>query len=211
MGLRNNKYLIECIGSYFLVLAYGLSGEAIAIGFMLSALIYVGALTSGAHFNPAISLGAFFLKKLSGAELFGYIVAQIVGAFLAASTVLFLSSLVYYVEPPINSGFYQQMGIETLLTFILTLTALVAWIGNPAHKSVATYSVVMGFVLVASVMIGQNISGAILNPAISIGTSILDYFLGGASYQDILTYTIAPILGSSIATFTYKFVIDEEY
>lgn len=194
-----------------MVLAYGLSGEAIAIGFMLSALIYVGALTSGAHFNPAISLGAFFLKKLSGAELLGYIVAQIVGAFLAASTVLFLSSLVYYVEPPINSGFYQQMGIETLLTFILTLTALVAWIGNPAHKSVATYSVVMGFVLVASVMIGQNISGAILNPAISIGTSILDYLLGGASYQDILTYTIAPIFGASIATFTYKFVIDEDY
>lgn len=211
MGLRNNKYLIECIGSYFLVLAYGLSGEAIAIGFMLSALIYVGALTSGAHFNPAISLGAFFLKRLSGAELSGYIVAQIVGAFLAASTVLFISSLVYYVEPPINSGFYQQLGIETLLTFILTLTALVAWIGNPSHKSVATYSVVMGFVLVASVMIGQNISGAILNPAISVGTSILDYFLGGASYQDILTYTIAPILGASMATFTYKFIITEEY
>ncbi len=194
-----------------MVLAYGLSGEAIAIGFMLSALIYVGALTSGAHFNPAISLGAFYLKRLSGAELFGYIVAQIVGAFLAASTVLFISSLVYYVEPPINSGFYQQLGIETLLTFILTLTALVAWIGNPSHKSVATYSVVMGFVLVASVMIGQNISGAILNPAISVGTSILDYFLGGASYQDILTYTIAPILGASMATFTYKFIITEEY
>lgn len=211
MGLRNNKYLIECIGSYFLVLAYGLSGEAIAIGFMLSALIYVGALTSGAHFNPAISMSAFFLKKLSGTELFGYIVAQIVGAFLAASTILFVSSLVYYVEPPINSGFYQQLGIETLLAFMLTLTALVAWIGNPSHKSVATYSLVMGFVLVASVMIGQNISGAILNPAISIGTSILDYFLGGASYQDIITYTIAPIFGASIATFVYKFVIAEVY
>jgi glycerol uptake facilitator-like aquaporin len=209
--LKNNKYLIECIGSYFLVLAYGLSGEAIAIGFMLSALIFVGAMVSGAHYNPAISVGAFFLKKISGGELFGYVVAQIIGAFLAASTVLFISSLVFYVEPPISSGFYQQLGVETLLTFVLALSAFVAWIGNPSHKSIATYSFVVGFSLVALVMIGQNISGAIFNPAISIGTSILDYFLGGASYTNILTYTVGPIFGASIAAFVYKFLIEEEY
>lgn len=211
MGLKNNKYLIESIGSYFLVLAYGLSGDAIAIGFMLSALIYIGALTSGAHYNPAISIGAFLLKKLTGAELIGYIVSQIVGAFLAAASVLLLSSMIFYVEPPLNSGFYQQIGIEGLLTFILTLTALVAWIGNPSHKSIATYSVVMGFVLVASVIIGENISGAILNPAISIGTSIVDFLVGGASYQDILTYTVGPLLGAAAAAFAYKFVIEDEY
>jgi len=211
LGLKNNKYLIECIGSYFLVLAYGLSGEAIAIGFMLSALIFVGAMVSGAHYNPAISIAAFFLKKITPSELLGYVVSQIVGAFLAASTVLFISSLVFYVETPINTGFYQQLGIETLLTFVLTLSALVAWIGNPSHKSVATYSFVVGFTLVALVMVGQNISGAIFNPAISIGTSILDYILGGASYQDIITYTIGPIVGASIAAYTYKFVIEEQY
>lgn len=211
MGLRNKKYLIECIGSYFLVLVYGLSGEAIAIGFMLSALIFVGALVSGAHYNPAISVAVFFLKKLTGIELVGYICSQIIGAFLAASTVLFISSLTFYVEPPINSSFYQQLSVETLLTFVLTLSALVAWIGNPSHKSIATYSFVVGFTLVALVMVGQNISGAIFNPAISIGTSILDYLLGGASYRDIITYTIGPIFGASIAAFTYKFVIEEEY
>ncbi len=211
MGFKNNKYLIECIGTYFLVLAYGLSGEAIAIGFMLSALIFIGALVSGAHYNPAISIGAFFLKKLTGTELLGYISAQIIGAFLAASTVLLISSLPFYVESPINSGFYQQLGVETLLTFVLTLSALVAWIGNPSHKSVATYSFVVGFTLVALVMIGQNISGAIFNPAISIGASILDYLLGGASHKDIFTYTIGPIVGASIAAFVYKFTIEEEY
>ncbi|MFY0685292.1 MAG: aquaporin [Balneola sp.] len=211
LGLKNNKYLIESIGSYFLVLAYGLSGDALAVGFMLSALIYIGALTSGAHYNPAISIGAFFLKKLTGTELVGYITSQIIGAFLAAITVLFLSSMVFYVEPPLNSAFYSQLGIEGLLTFILTLTALVAWIGNPAHKSVATYSVVMGFVLVSSVILGENISGTILNPAISIGTSIVDFFLGGSSYKDIITYTVGPLLGACAAVFVYKFVIEDEY
>lgn len=46
LGLKNKKYLVEFIGSFFLVLAYGLSGDAFAIGFILSALIYIGALTS---------------------------------------------------------------------------------------------------------------------------------------------------------------------
>lgn len=210
MGLKNNKYLIECLGSYFLVLAYGITGDALAIGFILSSLIYIGALTSGAHYNPAISVGAFFLKKITASELAGYVIAQIVGAFLAASTVLFLSSLVYYVEPPINSGFYQQIGIEALLTFVLALTAFVAWIGNPSNKSVATYSVVMGFTLIALVTIGQDISGAVFNPAISVGASILDYFLGGASYLDVPTYTIAPVFGACLAALVYKFVIQED-
>jgi len=209
LGFRNNKYLIECIGSYFLVLAYGISGDALAVGFMLSALIYIGALTSGAHYNPAISLAAFLLKKIKARELLGYIISQIIGAFLAASTVLLISSLVYYVEPPISSSFYQQVSIETLLTFVLTLSALVAWVGNPSNKSVATYSVVMGFTLIALIVIGQDISGAIFNPAISIGSSILDYLLGGASYLDIPTYTIAPLLGALLATFVYKFVIED--
>lgn len=92
MGLRNNKYLVELVGSYFLVLTYGISGDAFAIGFILSAFIYIGALTSGAHYNPAISVGAFFLKRITATELLGYIVSQLIGAFLAASSILLISS-----------------------------------------------------------------------------------------------------------------------
>ena len=203
--------MIELLGSYFLVLAYGLSGDAFAIGFILSALIYVGALISGAHYNPAISLGAFFLKRISGSELFGYMISQIIGAFLAAATVLFMSSSVFYIEAPANSLFYEQLGLEVLLTFVLALVAYVAWIGNPSHKSVATYSFVMGFALVALFIMAENISGGIFNPALSLGTSVLDYFLGGASYKDIPLYTIAPFLGATLAAFMYKFVLEEEY
>ncbi len=203
------KYLIEFLGTYFLVLAVGISGEALAVGFILSALIYIGALISGAHYNPAISLGAFILKKISGTELVGYVIAHIAGAFIAAVTVLFVSSLPLYIEPPLNSGFYQQLLMETLLTFVLVLLALVAWIGNPSNKSVATYSFVMGFGLLAVTLLGENISGSVFNPALSIGPSILDYFLGGASFKDIPTYTIAPVLGAVLASFAYKHLIQD--
>jgi|TARA_R110001599_G_scaffold280864_2_gene482341 aquaporin Z len=211
LGLRNNKYLVELVGSYFLVLTYGISGDAFAIGFILSAFIYIGALTSGAHYNPAISVGAFFLKRITATELLGYIVSQLIGAFLAASSILLISSYVFYVETPINSLFYEQLGVEILLTFVLALVAYVAWIGNPNHKSVATYSFIMGFTLVALYMMAENISGAVFNPAISIGTSVLDYFLGGASYTDIPVYTIAPIVGATLAAFMYKFILEDEY
>ena len=194
-----------------MALAYGLSGDAFAIGFILSALIYIGALTSGAHYNPALSIGAFFLKRISGSELIGYIVSQIIGAFLAAVSVLFISSFVFYIEAPANSLFYQQLGLEILLTFVLALVAYVAWIGNPNHKSVATYSFVMGFTLVALFLMAENISGGIFNPALSLGTSALDYFLGGSSYKDILLFTVAPVIGAILASFIYKFTLEDEY
>ena len=211
LGLKSNKYLVELVGTYFLALAYGLSGDAFAIGFILSSLIYVGALISGAHYNPAISIGAFFLKRISGSELLGYILSQITGAFLAAGSVLFISSFVFYIEAPANSLFYEQLGLEILLTFVLALVAYVAWIGNPNHKSVATYSFVMGFALVSLFMISENISGGIFNPALSLGTSALDYILGGSSYKDIPLYAIAPVIGATLAAFMYKFILEEEY
>lgn len=211
LGLKNNKYLVELVGSYFLVLAYGISGDAFAIGFILSAFIYIGALTSGAHYNPAISVGAFFLKRITATELLGYVIFQLIGAFLAASSVLLISSYVFYVETPINSLFYEQLSVEIILTFVLSLVAFVAWIGNPNHKSVATYSFIMGFTLVALYMMAENISGAVFNPAISLGTSVLDYFLGGASYKDIPVYTLGPVVGASLAAFMYKFILEDEF
>ncbi|MEP1937959.1 MAG: aquaporin [Balneola sp.] len=209
MGLKNNKYLIECVGSYFLVLAYGISGDALAIGFMLSALIYIGAVTSGAHYNPAISFGAFLLKRISGVEFLVYVLAQIIGAFLAASTILMFSGAVFYVEPPIGSTFYQQVGVEALFSIILVLVAFVAWIGKSANKIPSAYAVIMGFALIALVTIGQGLSGAFFNPAISISTSILDFSLQGSSYVFVPIYTIAPLFGASLAVLIYKYLIEE--
>ncbi len=207
MSFIKNKYVAESIGAFFLTLVYGISGDVFAIGFTLSALIYFSALISGAHFNPAISIAAFILRKISLAELINYILAQIAGAFLAAVAILYLSDLVYYVEPPLNTSFYQQLSIEIIFSALLILVALTAWIGNPKHKSIATYSFIMGFTLVACFTIADSISGGIFNPAISISTSALDFFLGGASYIYIPIYTIGPIVGAVLATLGYKFLI----
>lgn len=183
----------------------GVSTNPIAIGFTLSALIYVGALISGAHFNPAISLGAFWLNKLSIKEFGGYVLGQTIGAMLAAVTVLMLSSLVFYVEAPLNSTFYQQLTIEVLLSFVLVLVALTAWIGKPSNKSVATYAFIMGFSFAALTMAGESISGSVFNPALSIGTAIVDLMFNGASYLDIPLYTVGPLFGASLAAIAYKY------
>lgn len=209
MVLKNSKYFIEYLGTLFLVLVYGISGDAIAIGFTLSALVYIGALSSGAHYNPVISLAAFILKKISTFEFTGYVIAQLLGALTAGVIIKFLSGMLFYVEAPFNTLFYQQVTLETLLTFVFVLVALVAWVGKSDHKSIATYAFIMGFCLIGMISWGQDISGAILNPAISLSSSALDYYYGGSSYLDIPLYTIAPILGSVAATFVYKYAIAE--
>src|SRR6187549_3342666 len=79
-----NKYIVELIGTFFLVITIGLTSNPIAIGFVLTALVYMGGHISGANYNPAVSLAIFMRKKLSAKDLIIYWVFQIIGAILAA-------------------------------------------------------------------------------------------------------------------------------
>lgn len=205
--LKNSNYIIEYLGTMFLILVYGISGDAIAIGFTLSALIFIGAKTSGAHYNPAITLAAFVLKKINGGQFIGYLCAQLLGAFTGSVIIKYLSGLVYYIEAPFNTLFYQQVTLEGILSYIFVLVALVAWVGNSNRKSNANYALIMGISLIGIVTVGQDVSGAILNPAFSISSSLLDYYYGGSSYLDIPLYAIAPIVASIAAALTYKYLI----
>ena len=68
-----NKYIVEFIGTFFLILIIGLTGNPVAIGLGLSVLIYMGAHISGAHYNPAVTLAMFLNEEISKKELFSYI------------------------------------------------------------------------------------------------------------------------------------------
>ena len=71
-----NKYIIEFIGTFFLVFLIGLTSNPIAIGLGLAVLVYMGAHISGAHYNPAVSLAMLINKKLSLKELGFYVFYQ---------------------------------------------------------------------------------------------------------------------------------------
>ncbi|MEQ9308203.1 MAG: aquaporin [Balneolaceae bacterium] len=202
------KYVMEAIGTFFLAIAMGLTGNALAIGLMLAAMIYTGMHISGAHFNPAVSFAYFIRRKITLNTFLGYLISQSLGAFAAAGVILFLANDVFYLEPPVSTDIYEQGITELLLTMALVLTYL-----NVASTKVLasgkSYGLVIGLVLSGMIYLGFNISGAVFNPAISIGTSAVDFLaIQGASFQYIPLYTIAPIAGGTLATLLYQYLND---
>ncbi len=101
-------YVMEAVGAFFLVLVYGFTGDALTIGLTLVALVYVGYHISGSHFNPAVSLAFFIKGKLSGADFAVYLISQLIGGFLAAAVIFFLSTSVFYLDPPPSTDLYQK-------------------------------------------------------------------------------------------------------
>ncbi len=87
------KYITEFIGALFLVLTVGLTVTAqspfapLAIGSALMIMVYMGGHISGGHYNPAVSLAVLMRGKMDGKDFIPYVVAQVVGAFLAAGVV----------------------------------------------------------------------------------------------------------------------------
>src|SRR4029077_5589117 len=93
-----HKYAVECIGTFFLVLTIGCTviGGAgamapLAIGSALMVMIFAGGHISGGHFNPAVTLAVFWRGRCPASDVPGYMVAQFVGAALAALIARFLA------------------------------------------------------------------------------------------------------------------------
>ena len=117
------KYIIEGIGTYFLVLIIGLTGNPIAIGIMLKVMVYMGGHISGAHYNPAVSIAMIIRGLLSVKEAIKYILSQLGGALLAAYLVSFLTGDIMKVA----AGEYsvsQILVVEAIFTFALVLVIL---------------------------------------------------------------------------------------
>src|SRR3954465_2733312 len=90
-----NKYIAEFIGTFFLVLTIGCTGigagagviAPLAIGALLMVMVYAGGHISGAHYNPAVTLGVLIRGKVMVADVIPYIIAQVGGAAVAALVV----------------------------------------------------------------------------------------------------------------------------
>lgn len=202
------KYVMEAIGTFFLSIAMGLTGNALAIGLMLAVMIYTGMHISGAHFNPAISFAYFIRRKITFNTFSGYLISQTLGAFAAGGVILFLANDVFYVEPPVATDIYQQGVAELLLTMALVL----AYLNVASSKVLASgksYGLVIGLVLSGMIYLGDTVSGAIFNPAVSIGLSAVDFLaIQGSSFQFIPLYTLAPLAGASLAALLYQYLND---
>ena len=166
----------------------------------------MGAHISGAHYNPVVSLAMFIKKEISGVDFFKYIIAQILGAALAAYLVFTLSSNMT-IQPNLDESVYQILLAEVLFTYLLVLVILnVAC--HPKLKGNSFYGLAIGLTVMAGAYSVGSLSGGVFNPAVSIGPSIIDFISGtGISQYFTWYYTVAPIIGSLIAVVHFNFII----
>jgi aquaporin Z len=125
-----NKYIAEFIGTFFLVLTIGCTGVGagagviapLAIGAALMVMVFAGGHISGAHYNPAVTLGVLIRGKVNGADVVPYMVAQLAGAMIAALAVKFLRAGV--AVTPITPHVAPALLAEFLFTFALVYVVL---------------------------------------------------------------------------------------
>ena len=201
------NYITEFIGTFFLVLTIGLTGDPIAIGTMLMVMVYMGGHISGAHYNPAVSIAMIIRGLLSVKEAIKYIFSQLGGALLAAYLVSFLTGDIMKVA----AGEYsvsQILVVEAIFTFALVLVILnVAT--NSKTEGNSYYGLAIGFTIMAAAYAGGGISGGVYNPAVGTGPILIDAIMGdGGTLSNLWHYLVGPIAGAVLATYIYKLTTD---
>jgi aquaporin Z len=200
-----NKLLTEFIGTFFLVLTIGCTVIApgagviapLAIGFVLMVMVYAGGHVSGAHYNPAVTLGLLVRGRCSTQDAIGYIVAQVAGAVVAALAVGMLKGGAPVTAAPIAVA--PALVAEFLYTFALVYVVL-----NVATAKGTSGNSFYGLAIGSTVMVGAfsvgAISGGAFNPAVAIGATVM----GLASAGSLWVYLVANFAAGAVAGIVFK-------
>ena len=213
--MRENlrKYLVEFIGTFFLVFTvgsttlFGASGviPPIAIGFALMIMVYAGGHISGGHYNPAVSLAAVIRGALPLSQWVPYSVAQIVGGVAAAFTVNYILSPQNYQQGAEFSIPALIIG-EFLFTFALCYVVLLTATSRPVSGN-SYYGFAIGAaVTVGAFAVGGTLCNGAFNPAVAISLGIMH-----AAFWKIAGITVLVNLIAAIAAgLTFKAVTYNE-
>ena len=202
------KYITEIIGTFFLVLIIGLTGNPIAIGLGLAVLVYMGAHISGAHYNPAVTLAMYINDQIDIKESGKYVASQLIGSLIAVFILTELGQDSFSVvskTTEIQSFFVAEILFTFLLVFVILNVAL-----NKDLKGNQFYGLAIGLTVTAGAFSVGDISGAVLNPAVSFGPSLMSFIdpqvIGdNVSSSDFFVYfLITGITGSVLASYLYK-------
>lgn len=204
-----NKYIIEGIGTFFLVLTIALTGNPIAIGAILIAMIYMGGYISGGHYNPAVTLAVYVRGKITMPIAMRYMLAQIAGAIIAALIYRFLNGAPFILSPGAESGFLHIILIEFLFTFALASVVLHVATSDAA-KGNYYYGLAIGFTVMAAAFAGGTISGGVFNPAVAIGFVVADISHFDDHFVNLLMYLSSQIIGAVLAARVYKYVLENK-
>jgi aquaporin Z len=204
------KLIVEAIGTFFLVFTIGQTVKGpdgstiapLAIGSVLMVMVYAGGHFSGGHYNPAVTLGVTLRGKLSWAEAGPYMIAQVIGAVVAAALVLFIKGSTTATPPAPTPNEYQMIAQaigDFLFTFALVYVVLnVATAKGTAGNSF--YGLAIGFTVMVGAFAVGPVSGGAFNPAVGVGV----FVMGLAKVPNLIIYLVADFAGGAAAALLFN-------
>ena len=224
MSLRK-RATAEFVGTFWLVfggcgsavlaaafpnVGIGLLGVAFAFGLTVLTMAYAIGHISGCHLNPAVSVGLMVAKRFPPSDLPGYIVAQVLGAIVGASTLYVIASGKagfdlaggfasngYAEHSPGGYSLVACLVAEIVLTFMFLMIILGAT-DRRAPQGFAPIAIGLGLTLIH--LIGIPVTNLSVNPARSTGPALL---VGGWAMQQLWLFWVAPLAGAAIAGVAY--------
>lgn len=178
-------------------------GIAITWGLIVMAMIYAFGETSGAHFNPAVTIAFAYAKKFAWKEVPKYIIVQVLGALTASLILWYLFPSSEYLGatiPTVDVG--RAFVMELLLTFFLMVVIINVSTGSKEIGIIA--GIAVGAVVLLEAMFAGPITNASMNPARSIAPAIV-----AGKMQHLWMYILAPILGAILAVISCKMVKED--
>ena len=178
-------------------------GIALAHGVGMSVLISALMSVSGAHFNPAVSVGLLVAGKIDGRTCGRYVAAQLVGAVLGALAVkaMFSAPAVNAVsggtpQPSFNIGLGQGIAIEAVFTFFLVSAVFGTAVSSEAPK-IGGFGI--GLAIFVAVLVVGGLTGAAINPARAFGPALVSW-----TWHSQAVYWIGPLVGGAVAGWLWK-------
>jgi len=194
----------------------GLLGVAFAFGLSVLTMAYAVGYVSGAHFNPAVTIGLFAARRFPGKDIAPYIVAQVAGAIAGAGILYVIASgrsgfstsegfaaNGYYAYSPGGYTLAAALVTEIVMTFFFLLVILGATHGR-APTGFAPIAIGLALTLIHLVSI--PVTNTSVNPARSTGPAL---FVGGWAIRQLWLFWVAPIVGAFIAGTAHRFLVAE--
>ena len=168
-------------------------GVALTFGLVVMAMIYALGDASGAHLNPAVTVGFTLARRFAARDVPGYVIAQVVGAVAASALLrlLFPANELLGATVPAGSAL-QSLVLEVVLTFMLMLVILAVSSG-PKERGIMA-GIAIGGVVGLEAMFAGPISGASMNPARSFAPALVS-----GHVQSLWIYVLAPLIGAALA------------
>jgi len=205
------KYLVEFIGTFFLVLTIGMSVidpgigsfAPLAIGSALMIMVYAGGHVSGGHYNPAVTLAVWLRGSCPAADVLPYWISQIAGALAASARALYLKGNPAVTPQEINV--VHALVAEFVGTFALAYVVLnVATAKRTAGNS--NYGLAIGFTVMVMAFALGGISGGAFNPAVATGITVMHL----EKAANLWIYLAGNFAGGALAAAIFKFINPED-